>query len=162
MEILDYVLIITGGLLLLAGLIGCFLPVLPGPPISFAGLLLLHFTGPYEFSAALLITLGVLAVGVSILDNVLPAVGAGRSGGSNRAVWGAALGLVVGIFFPPFGIILGPFAGALIFELTAGKNFKQALKTSFGSFGGFVTATALKAAVSVVIIFYFAVKIIRG
>ena len=151
-----------GILFVIAGLIGCIVPVLIGPLLSFAGLMLLHLSTYGEFSAALLITLGVLALVSSVVDNILPVIGVQKTGGSKRAVTGSIIGLVMGLFiFPPFGLIIFPFFGALIAELTAGRKFFDALKTSFGSFIGLMLGIAMKLAVSGMILYYFAKETIK-
>jgi len=160
--IIDYVFIVLGLILVLAGIAGCFLPVIPGPPLSFAGILLLHFSAAAEFSLLFLITFGILALLASLLDNILPALGTQRFGGSRRGVWGAAAGLIIGLFFPPFGIIIGAFLGAFILELTTGMQVKTALKSSFGSFAGFLSGIALKLAVSGAMLFYYIYALIKG
>ena|SRR5690606_25443217 len=142
---MDYVLIVFGALLMIAGILGGVLPVLPGPPLSYIGLLLLHFTGKYQFSSHFLITWFIVAAVVTLIDYLIPVWGTKRFGGSKHGIWGSIIGLVVGLFFfPPFGIIIGPFAGAVIGELTAGKDSGAALKSGFGSFIGFLLGTLLK------------------
>jgi uncharacterized protein len=158
---MDYLLIAIGIILMILGLAGSILPVLPGPPLSYLGLLLLHFTHRYQFSSRFLILWLVLTVVVYVLDYVVPAWGAKKFGGSKRGVWGSVIGLVLGLlFFPPFGIIIGPFAGAVIGELTAGKDSNSALKSGFGSFVGFLTGTILKLIVSGMMTWHFFREII--
>ena len=153
---MDYILIGLGILLLVSGILGCVLPVIPGPPLNYAGLLLLHFTGRYQFSTQFLLVWAVITVVVYALDYVIPAWGTRKFGGSRRGVWGSVIGLVVGLFFfPPFGIIVGPFAGAVIGELTAGKDSGTALKAGFGSFIGFLLGTLLKLIASGMMTWYF-------
>ncbi len=153
---MDYVLIGLGILLLVSGILGCVLPVIPGPPLNYAALLLLHFTGRYQFATQFLLVWAVITVVVYALDYVIPAWGTRKFGGSRRGVWGSVIGLVVGLFFfPPFGIIVGPFAGAVIGELTAGKDSGTALKAGFGSFIGFLLGTLLKLIASGMMTWYF-------
>lgn len=153
---LDIALISFGILFLLIGLVGCILPVLPGPPLSYMGLLLLHFTENHHFSARFLIWWAVIALVVTLLDNLIPIWGTKKYGGSKRAIWGSVLGLLAGLFlFPPFGIIVGPFLGAVLGELSAGKTSNEALRSGFGAFMGFLGGTLLKLITSGMIIFYF-------
>ncbi len=153
---MDYVLITLGILFMIGGILGGVLPVLPGPPLSYIGLLLLHFTERYQFSTRFLVIWAVITVVVYALDYIIPAWGTKRFGGSKRGVWGSIIGLVVGLFFfPPFGIIIGPFLGAVIGELTSGKDSGSALKSGFGSFVGFLTGTLLKLITSGMMTWYF-------
>lgn len=149
---MDYLLLILGFVCMVIGILGSFLPVLPGPPISWVGLLLLYFTEAVEMNYWVLgITLFV-AVVVAILDYVIPAKGTKRFGGSSYGVWGTNIGLVVGIFAPiPFGFIIGPFVGAFVGELIYNsKDHKRALKAATGSFIGFLASTFMKFVVCMV------------
>ncbi len=146
-------LIALGIMLLAAGALGAFVPVLPGPPLSFVGMLLIHLTPGYSFSISLLITFGILAAIITILDFVLPVYGTRKIGGSKRGMYGAAIGLVVGIFFfPPAGVIVGPFVGALIAELSNNKDLGPATKAAFGSLMGLLAGALLKFAYSFAVI----------
>lgn len=145
---------------MIAGILGGILPVLPGPPLSYVGLLLLHFTNRYQFSSRFLIIWAIITVIVYILDFVIPAWGTKRYGGSNRGIWGSILGLIAGLLtLGPPGIIIGPFVGAVIGECTTGKDIRTALKSGFGSFVGFLAGTALKLAVSGIMMWHFISKI---
>jgi len=160
---MDYILIGLGIILMITGLFGCVLPLLPGPPLNYAGLLLLHFTSGFQFSTRFLVIWGIVTIVVYALDYVIPVWGTKKFGGSKRGVWGSMIGLIAGMFFfPPFGIIIGPFAGAVIGELTAGKDSKAALKSGFGSFVGFLTGTILKLIASGMMTWYFAKELIMG
>jgi uncharacterized protein YqgC (DUF456 family) len=152
----DYLLAILGGIMMIAGILGCLLPVLPGPPLSFAGLLLLHFTRFADFSTTFLITWGCVTILVTVLDYVVPIWGTKKFGGSKYGMWGAGIGLVVGIFFlPPIGIIVGPFAGAVIGEAIKGKNATSSFRAGLGSFLGFLAGVGIKLAASIVMTFYY-------
>jgi hypothetical protein len=154
---MDYILIALGVLFIIGGILGGVLPVLPGPPLSYIGLLLLHFTEKHQFSTRFLIIWAVVTVVVYLLDYAIPVWGTKRFGGSKRGIWGSIIGLVVGLFFfPPFGIIIGPFAGAVIGELSTGKDSGAALKSGFGSFAGFLIGVILKLTVSGMMAWYFA------
>jgi len=148
---------------MITGILGCILPLLPGPPLNYAGLLLLHFTTRFQFSTDFLIFWAIITAIVYGLDIVIPVWGTKKFGGSKRGVWGSLIGLVAGIFFfPPFGIIIGPFLGAVIGELTAGKDSGAALKSGFGSFIGFITGTVLKLVASGIMTWYFGKELILG
>ena len=115
---MDITLAVLGAALVLVGFIGSVLPIIPGPPISWAGLLLLKWTDfVVDHGAAYENTLWILlffVILVTILDYVVPIMGTKKYGGSKRGVWGATIGVVVGLFFGPLGIIIGPFLGAYI------------------------------------------------
>ena len=143
---MDILLLLLGFFFMILGLIGAFLPVLPGPVTGWVGLLLLHLTKAIPQDWTFLgITLAI-AIIIWLLDYVIPAMGTKKFGGSKYGVYGTTIGLIVGlIFFPPFGIIIGPFAGALIGELMYDSNdSKRAFKAAFGSFIGFLFSTGLK------------------
>ena len=156
---MDITLAVLGAALVLVGFIGSVLPIIPGPPISWAGLLLLKWTdfvddhgAAYENALWILLFFVIL---VTILDYVVPIMGTKRYGGSKRGVWGATIGVVVGLFFGPLGIIIGPFLGAYIGEITTGKKDREALRAAWGSFMGFLLGVGLKLMVCGTILFFF-------
>lgn len=160
---MDYFLIIVGIIFAITGILGCFLPFLPGPPLNYVALLLLHFTSNHQFTTKFLVIWAIIAAVVVLLDYLIPVWGTKKFGGSKQGVWGSVLGLVAGLFiFPPFGIILFPFLGAVAGELIAGKDTGSALKAGFGSFVGFLAGTILKLIVSGMMTWYFFSKIIAG
>ena len=143
---MDILLLFLGLIFMILGIIGAFLPVLPGPVTGWVGLLLLHLTKAVPQDWTFLgITLAI-AVLIYILDYIIPAMGTKKFGGSKYGVYGTTIGLLIGlIFFPPFGIIIGPFVGAFIGELMYdSKDSARALKAAFGSFIGFLFSTGLK------------------
>jgi len=145
MGMVEVILIILAIIFLITGFLGSFLPVLPGPPLSFAAMLVLHFSQTYHFSAITLVVFGLVALTLIILDYILPVYGAKKSGGSKRGMTGATVGLVLGLFIlPPLGIFIGPFIGALIGELSTKKQFSLALKAATGTFLGLLAGTLLK------------------
>lgn len=142
---MDVILIMLSILCLGIGLIGCFLPVLPGPPISYIGLLFLQATEKVQFTVTQLVVWGLLVVFVQLLDYLTPILGSKYSGGTKWGIWGCAIGMVVGIFlFPPWGILLGPFVGAVVGELLNGKQARDAFKTGIGTFIGFLISVVIK------------------
>ena len=158
---IDYLLAVLAGIMMVVGILGCLLPVLPGPPLSFAGLLVLHFSRFADFSSTFLITWGCVTIVVTILDYVVPIWGTKKFGGSKSGMWGAGIGLVAGIFFlPPIGIIVGPFAGAVIGEALTGKNTSSALRAGLGSFLGFLAGVGIKLAASVIMTYYYVKELI--
>jgi uncharacterized protein YqgC (DUF456 family) len=151
----DYILLILGILLMIVGIIGCLVPVLPGPPFSFLGLIMLHLSRFGQFSSSTLITLGVITVVVTVLDYFVPVWGTRRFGGSKYGTRGATVGLVIGLFLGPLGIILGPLIGAFVGEMIFKDDINYALKAGFGSLLGFLTGIGLKLAASFIMTFYF-------
>ena len=156
---MDITLAVLGAALVLLGFIGSILPIIPGPPISWVGLLLLKWTDfihdhgtAYENALWILLFFVVL---VTILDYVVPIMGTKKFGGSKRGVWGATIGVVVGLFFGPLGIIIGPFLGAYIGEITTGKKEREALRAAWGSFVGFLLGVGMKLMVCGAILFFF-------
>lgn len=131
-------------ILMLVGLLGCILPMLPGPPISYVGFLILHFTDKYHFSVAQIIVLLLLVVIVQLLDNFIPVLGSRYIGGSRYGSRGAFIGSLLGLFFMPWGLLLGPFIGALIGELLYDADLKSALKSGSGALIGFLFGTVVK------------------
>lgn len=147
---LTTLLIILGIVLLIAGLAGSFLPVLPGPPLSWLALLSFYFIPGVEEDYVLLSITFIIAIGITILDYFLPAMGTKKYGGSKFGAWGATAGLIVGlILFPPFGFIIGPFVGAFLAELIFNKsNTTNAFRSAWGSFIGFLVSSFMKFLVS--------------
>ena len=155
---MDILLVILGVICLLVGLAGCFLPILPGPPVAYLALWLLHFTGYAEFTVTELVVWGLLVVLAQAMDYVTPMLGTKYSGGSKWGNWGCIMGTLVGLLFLPWGVILGPFLGAVIGELLGNKEFSQALKSGVGSLIGFILGTLLK----FVVCGYFCYQFILG
>lgn len=151
----DILLIIAGIILLLVAFAGCFLPVLPGPPLAFGALILLHFTTVTDVPSEVLWSMAGLALLVTILDYVVPVWGTRKFGGSKAGERGAIAGVIVGLFLGPLGIILAPFFGALAGELLSGTPGDKAFRSAIGSFIGFLLGVGLKLMVTLVIAFYF-------
>lgn len=153
---MDVVLLILGAILIIIGLIGCMIPIIPGPPLSYAGLILMHLTSAVQFEQKFLLLWAGLVVLVTALDYMTPIWGTKRFGGTKRGTWGATIGLIIGFFiFPPIGIIIGPFAGAFIGEMTQSEDMKKAFRSGLGSLFGFLIGTGLKFVVSGFITYYF-------
>ena len=158
---MDLTLLLIAFILMLVGILGSFLPVLPGPPISWVGLLLLYLTKAVPLSYTVLGITLVVALVVGILDYVIPAKGTKRFGGSKYGIWGTNIGLIVGILAPiPFGFIIGPFVGAFVGELmNDSKDSQKAFKAATGSFIGFLASTFIKFVVSMVFFGLFLLKV---
>ena len=158
---MDIFLLTIGFLFVMLGLIGSFLPVLPGPLTSWLGLLILYFTSIVPMNYTFLgITLAI-AILIWILDYIIPAIGTKRFGGSTYGVYGTTIGLLIGLFSPiPFGILLGAFLGAFIGEMLHDKtNTKRAFRASIGSLLGLITSATIKFTVAVVYAVLFFMKV---
>ena len=155
--ILTTSLIILGFILALAGFAGCILPILPGPPLGFIALLILSLAKDWEpFNVTFLAIMGVLTILVTILDYLIPAAGAKKYGASKWGICGSLVGLFVGFFvFPPFGMFVGGFVGAVAGELLAGREGGKALRAGWGAFVGNLVGMGLKIALSGVMIFFY-------
>lgn len=152
---MDIILIMLAGICIIVGFAGSILPILPGIPLSYIGILLLHFTSKIHFSTSfLLIWLGIVLF-VQILDYFIPIWGTKKFGGSRQGVWGSMIGMIVGMFFAPWGIIAGPFVGAIVGELMAGKETSEALRAGFGSFVGLLFGMIAKLIVAGFFVFYY-------
>ena len=150
---MDIALLVIGFILMLVGILGSFLPVLPGPPISWIGLLLLYLTKAVPDNWWFLGITLFFALFITIMDYIIPAMGTKKFGGSKAGMVGTVIGLLVAIFFPilgPLGIIIWPFVGALVGELSNKADQKTALKAAFGSFLGFLTGTFMKFLITVI------------
>ncbi|MCL5126845.1 DUF456 domain-containing protein [Algibacter sp. L4_22] len=148
---MDIILIIIASLFIILGIIGSFLPVLPGPVTSWFGLLIAHFTDAVPMNKSFLIITLLIAIAIWVLDYIIPVIGTKRFGGTKYGVIGTTVGLIVGLITPiPGGIIIGPFFGALIGELINKNDAKTATKAAFGSFIGFLTSTFIKFVVAII------------
>ena len=154
---MNVALIIIGLILAIAGMVGCILPIIPGPILSFSALILLSWIKSWQsFSQTFLIVMGILTGLLLLLDYVAPALGAKKYGASKRGLWGSAIGMIIGIFFiPPWGMIVGAFIGALVGELAGGKSSRNALRAGWGILIGNVMVIGLKLAFTAVVLFYY-------
>jgi uncharacterized protein YqgC (DUF456 family) len=153
MEIALYLL---AALLILGGLAGTVLPILPGIPMIFGGIWLVAAVDDYRhLGLAWLLVIGALgALGV-LVDFVAGAMGAKRVGASPRALWGATIGTVVGMFFNIPGLILGPFVGALLGELSAGTSVLRSAHVGAGTWIGLLAGTLVKLVISFLMVGLF-------
>jgi len=156
---LDLLWVIIGLIVLIIGIIGCVLPVIPGQVLSWASLLILQLKTVPPFTVRFLAIWALITAGVTLLDYIVPIWGTKKLGGSKKGMWSAAIGLIIGIFFfPPIGLIVGPFIGAFLGELIGGKDNKTALKSGLGSFVGFIAGTVMKLVVSFIMGYYFIIN----
>jgi len=158
---MDIALAVLSAVFLLIGFLGAVLPVIPGPILSWVGILILHFTEYAEYSTTFLVVSAIIVIAITVLDYLIPIWGTKKFGGTKAGVTGSTVGLIVGLFLGPVGIILGPFFGALIGELIANKDdFSKAIKSATGSFLGFLLGTGLKLAFCGMMIYYFFVDVL--
>lgn len=157
---MDIFLSILAILLLIIGFVGAILPIIPGPIISFLGLLSIYFLDNKPFDDRFMIIWGTITIAVTAIDQIVPVLGTKKMGGSKYGVNGSIIGLMIGVFFfPPIGLIIGPFLGALVGELMSGKDLNQATRAGFGSFIGFLSGTILKLIFSGVAAYYIIINL---
>lgn len=149
----------------LLGIVGSFVPVLPGPPLSWLAMLLLYIAGGTDscgepMTLRLLLIWLIVTIAVTVADYLFPAWITRKTGGSRYAGGGAVAGALIGIFFPPAGIIFGVAAGAFLAELLfAKRDIGASLKSAFGAFLGFVLGTGVKLASAAIMLYYIFVYI---
>jgi len=140
---MDIALVILGFIFMIVGILGSFLPILPGPPLSWVGLLLLNLTKAIPLDWWFLDVTLVIATLILAIDYIIPAIGAKKFGGSKVGMIGTTLGLAVALIFPifgVFGIIIWPFVGAFVGEIInkADKNcFESCFWFFFRVFNGY-------------------------
>ena len=170
---MDYILMISAVLVIIIGFIGDIIPGIPGTPVSYLALLLLHWTDRITYSASFLAITGVICSVITVLDYVVPVWGTKKFGGTKAGTRGSTIGLIVGILvLPMLGIVLGPFGligilggpfvGAYIGEKMGGTPDDKAWRSAFGSFIGFLAGTFMKIAYTLVIGFYVIKDIINA
>lgn len=159
---MDLLWVFLGLCMMIIGVVGSILPVLPGPVTGWFGLLILHLTDAIPMNYQMLGITFFIAVLIFFLDYVIPGMGSKKFGGSKKGATGATLGLIIGLIAPiPLGFVLGAFLGALIGELiNEPKNVKRAVRSAFGSFIGFLASTTMKLLVSLVFLVIFVYEVI--
>jgi len=157
---MDLLLIIISGVLIILGIIGSFMPILPGPLTSWFGLFILNLISSIEIENTLLIITFIIAVTIFILDSLIPIYGSKYFGATKYGIIGASIGLVIGILTPiPFGILIGPIMGALIGELLFNKDLKKSIKSSIGVLIGFVASSFIKFVTCVIYLIIYIVQL---
>ena len=153
---MELILLVLAFVLLAAGLLGAIIPALPGPPLSYIGLLVMQWSGYGGFSVPFLLLWAGITLIVTLMDYFLPTFMTKQFGGSRYASVGSVLGLIIGIFFfPPFGMIVGPFLGAFFSELIYNRaNGLRAFTVALGAFFAFIVGTGAKLIVSSMMLFY--------
>ncbi|MBI1289071.1 MAG: DUF456 family protein [Flavobacteriales bacterium] len=155
----EFAILVIGLLLNGLGILGCVVPALPGPFISWLSLLLFFLLPEKEFSTTTLLVSGLVMALVTALDYIVPVMGAKKFGSSKEGVWGGMIGIVVGLFFfPPIGIILGPLVGTIVGDLIAGGTFTKALNSGLGSLIGFIVGTSIKLIYCIAVLVMFSIR----
>ncbi|MCR5394083.1 MAG: DUF456 domain-containing protein [Bacteroidales bacterium] len=154
MDILLVIAILLAVLIALIGIIGAIVPALPGPPLSFASLVIAYFTTTGYISTSLLVTMLIVTIAVTALDYVAPIWLTKLGGGSKQAITGSTIGMILGLFFMPIGLIIGPLAGAFIGEMMHEQQLGKATKVALMSFISFLLTTGLKLVASLLMAFY--------
>lgn len=152
---MDTFLAILALLLAVVGVAGCILPVLPGTPICYVGMLLMACTEYSTLSKPILITFLIVTILVSVADYLLPAWLSRRFGGSKHGARGATIGMLVGLFMGPMGLLLGPFVGAVLGEMSVNRDDSaKAIRVGFGAFLSFIVGTGIKMIASIAMLVY--------
>ncbi len=156
---MEWLLIIAGIVLTVIGIAGSVLPLIPGPPIAYAGLLLQQLRSEAPYSTGFLIFWAAVVVVSLLLDYFIPIWGTKKFGGTKYGVWGCTLGFIAAFWLGPWGFILEPFAGAFIGEMIAQQNSNIALKAALGSFVGFLAGSFLKLIICFFMLYYIVTAI---
>lgn len=151
---MEWLWIVLGFVLIILGILGSLLPVLPGPPIAWVGLLVQQFRDPNPFSTRFLVIWAGIVLVTVILDYVIPIYGTKKFGGTKYGAWGCTLGFLLAFWMGPVGVILGPFIGAFVGEMIGGQDSNRSLKAAFGSFIGFLVGSFLKIVVCFMMLYY--------
>ena len=156
---MEWMWIILGILLTLCAIAGSILPILPGPPLAFIGLLIQQLRPEKPFSSRFLWIWAGIVVLTIILDFLVPIWGTKKFGGTKYGVWGCTLGFFAAFWLGPVGVIIGPFIGAFIGEMIAGQNSRKSLKAAMGSFLGFIAGSLIKMIACFMILYYIIASI---
>ena len=159
---MDTLLIIVALLCGVVGIIGSIIPILPGPALSFIGLVCAYFGSAGSITTTTLWVWGIVTIAVCVMDYILPAYFSRMFGGSKAGMTGATIGIFAGMFMGPIGVIVGPFAGAVLGEMVGQhRTLNDALRVGFGSFISFIVGTGIKLVVSVMMTYYIARDLIH-
>lgn len=151
---MEWLWIVLGFVLIILGILGSLLPVLPGPPIAWFGLLIQNLRDPNPFSTQFLVIWAGIVVVTIVLDYVIPIYGTKKFGGTKYGAWGCTLGFLLAFWLGPLGVIIGPFIGAFAGEMIGGQETHKSLKAAFGSFIGFLVGSFLKIVVCFMMLYY--------
>jgi uncharacterized protein YqgC (DUF456 family) len=156
---MDTLWIVLGIGCVVLGILGSIFPLLPGPPLAYLGLLLQQFREEKPFSVQFMLVWALVIGVVILLDYLVPIYGTKKFGGSKYGIWGCTIGFLAAFWMGPWGIIFGPFIGALIGEYIANKDSRQATRAAIGSFAGFLFGTLIKLVTTLVMGYYLLASI---
>lgn len=151
---MEWLWIILGFVLIILGILGSLLPVLPGPPIAWFGLLIQNLRDPNPFSTRFLVIWAGIVIITIVLDYLIPIYGTKKFGGTKYGAWGCTLGFLLAFWLGPLGVIIGPFIGAFVGEMIGGQETHKSLKAALGSFIGFLVGSFLKIVVCFMMLWY--------
>ncbi|MGK2864562.1 MAG: DUF456 domain-containing protein [Chitinophagaceae bacterium] len=154
---MEWFWIILGIILLIIGIAGSILPLLPGPPIALAGLIIQQFRDPDPFTSKFLWMWAGIVVVSLVLDYLIPIWGTKKYGGTKYGIWGCIIGFLLAFWMGPLGMIIGPFLGAFAGEMIARQDSRKSFRAALGSFAGFLLGTFLKMVICFVM-FYYLIK----
>ncbi len=156
---MEWIWIVLGIVLAVVAILGSILPLLPGPPVAYVGLLLQQLRDEKPFSTNFLIFWGAIVVLSLILDYLIPIWGTKKFGGTRYGVWGCTLGFIAAFWMGPWGVVIGPLIGAFIGEMISQNSSKHAMKAAFGSFIGFLLGSFLKLVICFFMLYYIITSI---
>ena len=157
---MDQLFIALGLILCIIGLLGSFVPIIPGPITSWFGLLVINFTSSTELNYSFLLISFMISVFVFTLDIIIPIIGLKKFGGTKKGMIGATIGLLLGLFIlGPLGIIIGTFLGAISGEMTGDLKLGKAIKASVGTLIGFIAGVAMKFSISLVYFIFYLIEV---
>jgi len=151
---MEWIWIVLGIMLVLAGIAGSILPLIPGTPLAYVGLLIQQLREPDPFTSRFLWIWAGLTLLSLILDYLIPIWGTKTFGGTKYGVWGTTIGFLLAFWMGPIGIIAGPFIGAFVGEMIGGQNSKRSLRAAWGSFFGFLLGSLFKIVLCVLMMYY--------
>jgi hypothetical protein len=155
---MEIFLAVPAALLALAGLAGCILPGLPGPPLNYISVILLQVAWS-PFSNMFLLAWAVVTIGVSVLDYLLPAWISQKAGATRQGIIGSYLGLLAGLVFPPVGMVAGLILGAIAGDMAAGRPLHQAMRSGLANAFGTLMTTGLKLIVAGMLTYHVAAEV---
>ncbi|MFL9833491.1 DUF456 domain-containing protein [Chryseobacterium terrae] len=149
-------------ILLILGILGTFLPILPGLVLSLAGLLIYKYGTDSDLSVLYIWSFVILTLASAVLNYIIPAKTNRKYGGTRWGSIGSVIGTIVGLFFPPIGFLIGMFVGVFIGELLHdSKDMNKALKSTKGAFIGFIYGTGFSLVVGIAMLLVVILDIVN-